>query len=354
MLKKLSGQSVMAFIAVLTALLSVVDVSTKAAWQWLQKIDESQVWALTFGNEIGMAGVVGRGAFSALIAPDLRKVYTETGKERPPEYPLVFNVSDMEWNPVKDQQLSGLATMPAKPEGSQFQLDQPIMGGTKSYEATPYGLAVEITWEMWRDDLYAVMKELSAELKRASRNRQEVDAWSVLNNAFATTDVGFTAAESLCSTAHVGLDGVSRANRPSPDIGFSVTGTQNAVTRFENMTNERNLPRLMAPTFVVVAPINKFAAREVLGSGGKPYTADNELNALLEEDLSWMIAHYLTTNTYWFMLATKGVHDMNFLWRDHPIFDSFDDPWTRNAIFTSYQRHTKGFGAWRGVDGSSG
>lgn len=297
---------------------------------------------------------INRGAFSPLLAPDLRRVYMEVGKERPMEYSLWANVDDMEWNPVKDQQISGLGTMPAKNEGSTFHLDQPIIGSNVSYTAAPFGLAVEITWEMWRDDLYGVMRELIGGLARASRNRIEVDAHSVLNNAFSTSFVGFTSGESLCSTAHVGLDGVSRANRPSPDIGFSITGIQASVLRFENMTDERNLPRVMAPIMAMVAPANKFAAREILGSSGKPYTADNEINALIEEDLSWLVDHYLTTTTNWFLLAAKGVHDLNFLWRDHPIFDSFDDPWTKNAIFTSYQRHTKGFGSWRGIDGSTG
>ena len=297
---------------------------------------------------------IGRGTFAALLAPDLRKVYIETGKERPLEYPLFFNVSDMEWNPVKDQQISGLGTMPSKPEGSQFALDQPIIGGSVSYTAAPFGLAVEITWEMWRDELYGVMREMMAEMKRSSNNRQEVDAWSVLNNAFSTSFVGFTASESLCSTAHTGLDGVSRANRPSPDIGGSITGLQNAITRFERMTDERNLPRLLAPSLVVLDPQNKYAAREILGSTSKPYTADNEVNALIEEDMSWLVCHYLTTATYNFVSAAKGVHDLNFMFRDHPIFDSFDDPWTKNAIFTSYQRHTKGYGSWRGIDGSTG
>lgn len=297
---------------------------------------------------------IARGAFSQLLAPDLRRVYIETGKERPLEYPLFFNVDDMEWNPVRDQQITGLATMPSKSEGAQFSLDQPIMGGNVSYLAAPFGLAVEITWEMWRDDLYGVMRELVAGLSRASRNRMEVDAWSVLNNAFSTSFVGFTAAESLCSTAHVGLDGVSRANRPNPDIGFSITGIQNSVTRFEAMTDERNLPRVMAPSMAMITPTNKFVAREILGSSNKPYTAQNEINALIEEDLSWMVCHYLTTSSYWFLTASRGVHDLNFLFRDHPIFDSFDDPWTKNAVFTSYQRHTKGYGSWRGIDGSTG
>lgn len=296
-----------------------------------------------------------RGAFSPLLAPDLRKVYVETGKERPMEYTLWCNRPPMEWNPVRDQQISGLGTMPAKPEGTDFILDQPILGGNKSYTAAPFGLGVEITWEMWRDDLYGVMRELIAGLARASRNRMEVSGHAVLNNAFSTSFVGFTAGESLCSTAHVGLDGVSRANRPSPDIGFSITGIQASINRFESMTDERGLPRLMAPTMVMVGPQNKYAAREILGSSGKPFTADNEINALLEEDLGWMIDHYFASATQWFTMAPKGTHDLNMFVRDEPIFDSFDDPRTKNAVFTSYQRHTDSqFGAWRGVDGSTG
>jgi hypothetical protein len=294
------------------------------------------------------------GAISALLAPDLRKVYVDTGKERPLEFPIFFNVDDMEWNPVTDQQVSGLGTLPSKDEGEQFSLDELLMGGQKTYTAAPFGLAVEITWEAWRDELYGVLREMVRELARASRNRQEVDAWSVMNNAFSTSYVGFTSAESLCATAHVGLDGTSRANRPNPDVSFSQTGLQNAITRFENMTDERNLPRLMTPSQLLLASENKFVAREILGSPQKAYTTDNEINALIEEDLTWMIVHYFTTTTYWFLTAAKGVHDANFLWRDHPLFDMFDDPWSKNAIATVYQRHTKGYASWRGIDGSTG
>lgn len=294
-----------------------------------------------------------KGAFSALVSPDLRRVFFETGKDRPNEFEYVFNVDQMEWNPQTDRQVSGLGTLTGMGEGEQFDLDEPILGGTKSYEATAFGLAVEITWIMWRDELYGVMRELIGELARSSKNRMEVSAWSILNNAFSTSFTGFTASEALCG-AHVGLDGVTRRNRPPTDIEFSVTGVQSAVQRYEDMTNERGLPRLMAPTMAIVTSQYKWAAREILGSTGRPYSTDNEMNSLIEEDLSWMISHYLTTATYWFLLASKGIHDLNFLWRDEPIFDSFDDPWTKNAIFTVYQRHTQGFGTWRGIDGSTG
>jgi hypothetical protein len=294
------------------------------------------------------------GAIAELLAPDLRRVYVDTGKERPLEYPLYFNVEDMDWNPLTDQQVSGLGTLPGKDEGEQFTMDDILMGTTKTYTASPFGMAVEITWEAWRDELYGIMREMVRELARASRNRQEVDAWSVLNNAFSTSYTGFTASTSLCSTSQTGLDGTTHANRPSTDISFSQTGLQNAITRFENMTDERNLPRLMSPSMIIIDPENKFVAREILGSPQKAYNANNEINALVEEDLTWMVCHYLTTAAYWFLSAAKGQHDINFLWRDHPIFDMFDDPWTKNAIATVYQRHTKGFATWRGIDGSTG
>jgi hypothetical protein len=297
---------------------------------------------------------VSRGTISRLLAPDLRQVYFETGKERPKEYPLIFNVGDMEWNPITDYQVSGLGTMPGKSEGEQFTMDELITGGTKSYTATPYGMAVEITWEAWRDELYGVMQEMVRCMARAGRNREEVSAWSILNNAFSTSFAGFTSGNSLCDTTQTKLDGTSWANRPSPDIGFSITGIQNAITRFENMTDERSMPRLMAPSMLVISPSNKFVAREIFGSGGKPYTADNEINALIDEDLSFMVCHYLSTSTYWFMLAGKGQHDLNFFWRDQPIFDMFDDPYTKNAVATAYQRHCQGFGSPYGVDGSTG
>jgi hypothetical protein len=296
-----------------------------------------------------------RASITPLLAPDLRKVYYETGKDRPREYPIVFNVSDMEWNPVTDQQVSGLGTMPSKDETEQFSMDEIILGGTKSYTASAYGLAVEISWEAWRDELYGVLQEMVRCLARAGQNREEVAAWSPLNNAFSTSYVGFTSGESLCSTSHTGLDGENRSNRPSPDIGLSITYYQNAITRFEGMTDERNMPRLMAPTMAILGPSNKFTAREIFGSGGKPFSTDNEINALIEEDLSYMVCHYLTTSTYHYLVTNKDGHDLQFLWRDHPMFDMFDDPYTKNAVVTAYQRHTNGeFGSWRGVDGSTG
>src|SRR5258706_4299552 len=113
-------------------------------------------------------GPVSRGTISPLLTPGLRKVYYEIGKERPLEYPLVFNVDTMDWNPQTDQQVIGIGQMPAKPEGDTFTLDAHDIGGTKQYFATPLGLALELTWAAWRDELYGVLQEMVADGGRAT------------------------------------------------------------------------------------------------------------------------------------------------------------------------------------------
>lgn len=296
---------------------------------------------------------VSRPGFSELLAPDLFRVFIDTGEEAPIEFSSIVNVIDMPYTPVTDQQISGLGTVPAKLEGEQFDLDQPIMGGSKAYTAAPYGLAIEFTWEAWRDELYGVFEEMVQELRRSSDNRLEVDAHAPLNNAATAGHVGFDGL-TLINTAHTLLGGGTVANRPAVDVQFSFTAVQAGMQAFHNLVDERGLPRLMAPSKVLITPEFYHDAREILGSTGKPLVANNEINALIADDLGWCVSHYLTSSTLWFMMARQGVHDVNFFIRDEPIFDMFDDPRTKNAVATVYQRHTSGFGTWRGIYGSTG
>ena len=89
------------------------------------------------------------GGLAALLTLDYKRLYVETGKERPLEYPLWCNVEDMDMQDEKDLQITGLSTMPAKDEGTAFATDEPLLGGNKTYHAYPYGMAIEFTWEMW-------------------------------------------------------------------------------------------------------------------------------------------------------------------------------------------------------------
>lgn len=307
-----------------------------------------------------MAGGIpaNRSAFSALLDPGLRKLFIETGEERSMEHSSVVNMPSMEWNPITDKQVSGLGQLISMPEGTRFPLDRPDMGNTKTHEAVPFGLAFEATYPAWEDELYGVFRKMTQLLKWSCRHHQEITAFGPLNNAFSTSFTGFVSGASLCSTAQTafGTGGSTQANRPSPDVGLSQTAIQASLLRFEGLVNERGLPMMLMPSMLLIQQFNRFTAKELFGSGLKPYVANNEVNSLLDEDLTIQVIHYFPTSqqTQWFLLASKGVHDVNYWLRTSPIFDSFDDPWTKNAVFTVYLRDLGDFGKWQGVDGSTG
>lgn len=301
-----------------------------------------------------MAAPISRPGFSEVMQPNLFRVFIDTGQAAPEEFNSIVNVLPMPYNPVTDQQISGLGTVPLKMPGEQFELDEPIVGGTAQYLADSYGLAIEFQWEAWRDEMYGTFQEMVRELRRASDNRLEVAAHAPLNLAESGTATGFDGV-SLINTAHPQLGGGTAIdNRPAVDIQFSFTAVQNAMRHFHSLVDERGLPRLMAPSKAIVTSDFYHDAREILGSTGKPLTAGNEINALVQDDLVWFVDHFITNLNKWFICAMQGVHDVNFFIRDAPMFDLFDDPRTKNAVATVFQRHASGFGTWRGFYGSTG
>jgi hypothetical protein len=289
--------------------------------------------------------------FANLLGTKFQGVLFDVGPERALEYPLWCDSRDMLVNPEIYLQASGLGAMPQKPEGEQFRRDQPILGGQVNPSAVPYGMLFEVTFEMYDDDLYDIMASQWREMGRSARFRQEVVAAALLINAFNGSFPGYDGV-ALCSTAHPLLGGGTQANRGATDITFSVTGLQNMILRAEGRVNQRGLQRPVQLTRVLITPTNRFLIREVLGSSGQPQTANNDLNSMVPEALSWRVLHYLTSPNDYFAMADVSQTDLHFLWRNRPRANQFDDPYTENANFSLYQRIASYFGAYEAVEGS--
>lgn len=197
------------------------------------------------------------------------------------------------------------------------------------------------------------MDMLASELRRISDYRMEVDGHNAYNNAFATTAFTTFDGAALISTSHVGLDGVTRTNRRTGAVQAGLTGFQWMIQDFHRLTNERGIPTAQGVEKVIITPEFLFTVREVLGSAYKPYTANNEYNALTGEGLTYMVDHYIDSTTAWFALGPD--HDVNFNIMDRPMFDYFDDPRTWNSVFVVYQAHEPSQAdEWREVYGNPG
>jgi len=108
------------------------------------------------------------GAFSSLLAPGLRKVYTEELLDRSTEYDKIANIITSKRNYEDDLQVALLGTTPAKIQGGPTTFDNPIQGSSVRYTHVSYGLGFRVTQEMYADDLYGVMQKASKDLAGAN------------------------------------------------------------------------------------------------------------------------------------------------------------------------------------------
>jgi hypothetical protein len=296
---------------------------------------------------------VSTGGFSALLAEGLWRVLFNTLNRQPNQWVGVMKTHDMKKAYEEDTKVAGLGSMVPKPEGDPISFDVPIMGAGVRYTPASYGLGFRITREMWDDDLYHIMDKMASELGRAASYKIEVDAWSILNNGF---NPAFTGSDGLplLHVAHTRLDGGAvMANKPTVDVDFSATAYQAALDHFKTMVDERGRPIVMSPSLLIIDPSFEWAAKEILESEYKPYTANNEINVLRSDGkMDYLLSRYLTDADSWFVLSDE--HDLNFFWRVKPETGEADDFLTGDALYKIYSRYAKGFTEWRGVYGSSG
>ena len=296
-------------------------------------------------------------AFSNLLKPELHEIFFEKYNMYPDEYGEVFNEMGSEHAYEQDGEVTGLGAMVQKQEGKAITYDDPLQGALKTYTHVPYGLGFRVTHELYKDDLYNVIKRMPQALARSAHQTKEVQSWNVFNNAFSTAYTGADG-QPLISVAHpnvsVAAGSGPYSNQLATAADLSITSLQAMIELIEGSTDDRDLNLLIKPRLLVVPPHLKWMARELLNSEYKPGTADNEINSLADEELKYMVCHYLTSNSAWFLLGAKEDHYLRFFMREALDFDNDDDFDTGDAKFKAYMRFSVGFSGWRGVYGTPG
>jgi hypothetical protein len=312
-----------------------------------------------------------RGQWAQLMAPGLHDIFVHwlDLMQRDEEYSHIFNVDGSQMAYEDEIEVSGLGPMPIKYEGTSITYQNALQGGTIRYLHTPYALGVRTSFELYDDDQYGLIKQVPKALARSAHFTREMQAANVFNLGFST--VVTTDGVSLFNNQHPLLGGpqattigpgltnvISAAgtypNRPATDVDLSFTAIQLAINQFERLVDSQGLPVMLRPSMLLIPPELKWIAREILGSPYKPYTADNEINALIKEDLHYFINHYLTSQSAWFLLCDKSSHKLKFFNRkalDEDFADDFD---TRSIKQTSYMRFSVGATVWEGTWGSNG
>lgn len=312
-----------------------------------------------------------RGQYAQLMAPGQRKIFVQWNEtyQRELQYPAVFNIETITSMYKDELEFAGTGPMPLKPENTPLSYTRLIQGGTIRSIPLTYGLASRCSFELHDDDQYGVIKQIPQALARSMRFTEEMVPWNIINLGFST--VKSIDGVTLFNNQHPLLGGPSATsytpgigsiisapgtypNRPAVDIDLSFAGIQLMTNQFQGMVDGQGLPITYFPKSILIHFTNRFLARELLGSPGKPGTATNEINSLLGEDLGYMVGNYLQSVGAWFALCEKKYHHLKFIWRQKPKTD-FDDDFDTKALKQSVvSRFTAVPDNWLGVWGSNG
>jgi phage major head subunit gpT-like protein len=312
-----------------------------------------------------------RAMYAQVLAPGIDHNFVEflDLKHRDRQYDKIFNIDNTTRAFEDEVQFAGTGPAPELTEGENVAYYDLIQGGTKRYVPLKYAMGARTSYELIQDDLYGIIKQAPKALAHSISFTEEMVPWNIFNNGFST--VVTTDGVSLFNNAHPLLGGVNATNtgpglanvistagtypnRPLVDLDISFTAIQLMTNHFNRMTDSMGLPVHMRPTMLVIPPELIFTCRELLGSPGKPYTADNEINALTGEELRFVVSSYLTSATAWFAVTEKEHHQLKFKWRKQVDTDYDDDFDTQAVKMLTYMRIAAGATHWIGTWGSNG
>lgn len=299
-----------------------------------------------------------RGQHAENLAPGLNMRTFNKYREHPEIYRQIVNVKDSTKAYEEDFALSGFGPLGPKAELESTIMDEPFkLGGVRFIHRT-YALGFEISQEMREDDQYGLMLDLASELGLSSRRTAELYGHDVYNNAFSATKYAGRDLLALFSLVHpvVGT-GSTAANKPSSDTDLSQAALEAAWANYQSQVDDRGMPIVLQPQTLLVHPDNVLFARRLLESAGYPGTAftsqPNDINPI-QGMVNIVSSPYLTDRDAWFLLPPAADNDIRFYWRRKPDTRTWDDDDSEGTIHKISQRHSVGFGDWRGLYASPG
>jgi phage major head subunit gpT-like protein len=285
---------------------------------------------------------------NALFGLEYQK-YGEQHKE-------IFESETSERSFEEETKLSGFGTAPVKEEGSSISYDNAQEAWTSRYTHETIALGFSITEEAVEDNLYdSLSSRYTKALARAMAYTKQTKAAAVLNNGFNSSYTGGDGVE-LFSTAHPLVSGGTNSNEPSTAADLNETSLEAAVIQIAGWTDERGLLIAAKPRKLIIPPALQFVATRLLETEGRVGTADNDINAIMNNGVvpeGYTVNNFLTDDDAWF-LTTDVPNGMKHFTRAAMTTGMDGDFDTGNVRYKARERYSFGWSDPLGMYGSPG
>ena len=252
--------------------------------------------------------------------------------------------------------MSGFGQAPVKDEGSSISYDNAQEAWTSRYTHETIALGFSITEEAVEDNLYdSLSSRYTKALARAMAYTKQTKAAAVLNNGFNSSYTGGDGVE-LFSTAHPLVSGGTNSNEPATASDLNETSLEAAVIQIAAWTDERGLLIAAKPKKLIIPPALQFVATRLLETEGRVGTADNDLNAIMNNGVvpeGYTVNNFLTDDDAWF-LTTDVPNGLKHFTRAAMATGMDGDFDTGNVRYKARERYSFGWSDPLGIFGSPG
>ena len=272
------------------------------------------------------------------------------------EHAQIFEKESSDRSFEEETKLSGFSSAPVKGEGSAIEYDNAQEAYSARYVHETVAMGFSITEEAIEDNLYdSLSARYTKALARAMAYTKQVKAADILNNGFAAGTT-YGDGQPLLSTVHPLVSGGVNSNRPAIPADLNETSLEAAVIQISGWTDERGLLIAAKPKKLIIPPALQFVATRLLETEGRVGTADNDINAIMNNGSvpgGYSINHYLTDINGWFLMTDVPNGLKHFV--RTPMSTSMDADFdTGNSRYKARERYSFGASDPLGIYGSPG
>jgi phage major head subunit gpT-like protein len=288
-----------------------------------------------------------------LTIKDFDKIYYDSYLRPSPEYTEFANVLTGKANYYRAGQIGGFGSIPDMDEGDAIAATSFKQGNEKTIKYMNIGIQVQVTQNMREDDNSGLIAKIPQMLGKSMLYTCELKGADLLNAGFVTTTRAGLDGVALFSSSHVLVDSGSGYDNLGTTGSLSETTLLELMDLMERTVTENGIPAPIQPKLLIVPVDLRWVAERLLLSELRPGTMDNDTN-VLKGKLRFMVNHYLTSTTAYFLLADKSGHDLQFVWRRKQQTQAQDDFNTGSWMYKITARMTADFFDYRGVAANAG
>lgn len=291
-----------------------------------------------------------------LLLPGLRGVTGEY-KQIETQYTNVFEISKSSMEVERTASMQYLSYAALKTEGGQTTFDNsPGQRYVYNQSHNEIGLGYAITRKAIDDNLYKTQfRPSNLGLQRSFLQTKENYGAAVFNQGTVFNQAVGGDGQPLFSNVHPLGNGMTVANRPSPDVDLNeATLLAGMIAIRTTWLDNAGLKMYARAKQLLIPPQQEPVALRLLRSELRPGTTNNDINAILSTSgglkNGYTINDYLTNQYSWFLITeTPGLIYMERV----PFETDMQVDWTTdNLLVKGYERYSFGYYDWRNVYGN--